>query len=263
MTDLLFPVATFDRVFDTDPTREVLPLPELVRALRRFEVKTSTALAVRREVTRIERLIDELRAGRDPGGPIAKELRSATDFEAAAAHQLDLARKSAKRDLRLWSPALYRDGARRGSDGVSHLSCLVLDYDAGVDLDDALLAWEGLFHIVHSTWSHRPDHPRFRVVLPLSGLVDAEDWAAVWTWAADRAGFPVDHALKGRGAAFALPALPDPEAPHFSLVHPGALFDPAAEGIPVRAVDIPLVAHGPPEGPSPMIGVWPKKRFVA
>ncbi len=37
--ELLLPVTTFRRVFDTMPVQEVLTLPELVAALRRFELK--------------------------------------------------------------------------------------------------------------------------------------------------------------------------------------------------------------------------------
>ena len=52
---LLIPVCTFGRVFDTVPLREVLTLPELTAALRRFEVKTGTAGRIERDVSRIEK----------------------------------------------------------------------------------------------------------------------------------------------------------------------------------------------------------------
>ena len=38
---------------------------------------------------------------------------------------------------------------------------LVLDYDHGVTPDEASMTWEPWFHLLHSTWSHRDDEPRF------------------------------------------------------------------------------------------------------
>ncbi len=259
MEDLRFPVASFHRVFDTVPTQEVLDLAELVEMLRRFEVKRDTMAAVERELGRIQRATDAVLATGSADGPVGVALGKAAAaaravgadgalaVEAAAGKLADDARRAAKRDLRLWSPTLYTPGAPRGSEGVVAVGCLVLDYDAGATLEDAASTWESWFHLVHSTWSHRADRPRFRVVLPLARPVVAADWAAVWAWAAALTGHVVDPALKGLGSMFALPAVPHPDAERVCEVSPGAFLDPEAEGVPLQpppAIPPPLRVVG-------------------
>ncbi len=242
MDELRFPVASFHRVFETVPTQEVLDLAELLDMLRRFEVKRETMAAVDRELARIERATEAVVATGAADGPVGVALgkvattaRASGDDVAgavriAAAKLADDARRAAKRDLRLWSPTLYTPGAPRGSEGVVAVGCLVLDYDAGT-LDDAAYTWESWFHLVHSTWSHRAERPRFRVILPLARPVAAADWAAVWDWAAQLTGNVVDPALKGLGSMYALPAVPRPDAARVCEVFPGPFLDPAAEGL--------------------------------
>jgi hypothetical protein len=259
MDQLLFPCVTFLRVFDTEPMAEALPLAELLAALRRFEVRADTAAAIAREVARIQRARDLVLTTGAADGPIGAELAKvraaaqarggdvASAVQTAADALIVHARKDAKRDLRIWAPALYRTDGRRGTDGVIALGCLVLDYDAGVSIDDAASTWEGWLHLIHTTWSHTDEHPRFRVVLPLARTVLAEDWAPVWSWASARADDAIDHALKSPGATFALPACASPDAPHFAVVNPGELLDPMSEGLTTR--DGPVVA--PVDGPVP------------
>jgi hypothetical protein len=233
--ELRFPVSTFLRVFDTEPAAEAPDLAELVRALRRFEIRADTVQAVEREVARIERARDEVLAGRGDG-PAARLLAKAgseAEVRERAARMVDEARKEAKKDLRLWSPARYPPGASRGSESVVSLSCLVLDYDAGVPVEEAGWTWERWFHVLHSTWSHGPGRPRFRVVLPLALPVAAADWPLVWAWADEQAGHTVDPALKGPAATFALPASPSRDSPRIAEVNGGELLDPAAEGLAV------------------------------
>ena len=82
-----------------------------------------------------------------------------------------------------WSPARYTEGATRGKDGVQALSCLVLDYDDGTTIEEALQAWQWRPGILHTSWSHTEEHHRFRVVLPLAQPVAAADWPGVFAWA--------------------------------------------------------------------------------
>ena len=46
-----------------------------------------------------------------------------------------------KARLPCWSPALYPQGATRGLEGVQAVSCLVLDYDDGTPIDEAVAPW--------------------------------------------------------------------------------------------------------------------------
>ena len=255
---LRFPVASFHRVFDTTPVQEVLSLDELLALLRGFQLRADTAAAVDRELSRIDRALAQVLASGSADGPVGVALgktvataRAAGDDPTTALHDTAArlatdARKSAKRDLRTWSPTLYTPGAERGSEGVLALSCLVFDYDVGATLEDAAYTWEPWFHLVHSTWSHRTAQPRFRVVIPLARPVAVEDWAAVWQWGADLTGNVVDRALKGTAVMFALPAVPSAEAERVCEVHPGALLDPADEGLVLRpAPELPPLRREP------------------
>ena len=242
--DPTFPVCTFERVFDTSPLREVLTLAELVACFRRFDLRPELAARVRREVAGIDRALEEALAGgvgKAGRGRRRAALASgdAPQDERALRERADklrsAAQKEAKRDLRLWSPALYRDGdgVRRGTEDVLALSCLVLDYDSGIRIGDAAAAFQDYFHLIHSTWSHTPEHPKFRIILPLAVAVTAARWSALWEWAEETTGGEIDPAPKGPAATYALPAVASPSAPREALTHAAPLLDPRELGIDV------------------------------
>jgi hypothetical protein len=253
MADALhFAVCTFTRVFDTTPQQEAVTLEELAHALCRFELKPKVQAAIERDLARLDRAWAAWQGGDDPAGKYGSALlkaeatarRDGADgdaligaVEARYTHLRAEIRKSAKREIRLWTPAKYIEGATRGSEHVEHVSCLVLDYDDGTPIAHASDRWRGFFHIVHTTWSHTPIHPKFRIILPLAHPVCAEEWRSVWDWAEARTGQTVDPALKGAGANFALPVVPRRDWPREAFVQPGALLDPKLEGIVTRPAE--------------------------
>ena len=249
-SSLRFAACSFDRVFDTEPKQELMTLEALLQFLSRFEVKPQVLQRMEREVARVQRSFDRVQNGQSGAGPIGARIREAlqdaertaagsesagADVEAAGRAVLaklqDEAKRSVKRDLRLWSPTLYRPGARRGSDHVLHLSCLVLDYDAGTRIEAASEQWSRWLHVAHSTWSFRPEHHKFRLVLPLAEPVAAEDWPEVWAWASARTGGAIDPALSGAGAMFAIPTVPNAEWPRAHIAHDGPLLSVVNEGV--------------------------------
>lgn len=263
---LTFPVCTFKRVFDTTPLNEVLTLSELVACFRRFELKPQLHARIERELARIDRALDQALAGETVGGHVAEIAaagRAGIDrvlaMRAKAEELRVAAKKEAKRDLRLWSPAVYReDAAERGSEGVTHVSCLVLDYDAGARIPEATAPFADHFHLVHTTWSHTPAHPKFRVILPLAVPVPAAHWDALWKWAHEKSGGEIDRAMSGHAANYALPATANRDAPREAISHAAPFLDPRDLGIDVG---VPLrlpVKHAPV---SPMLGD-PEKEYV-
>ncbi len=273
---LLIPVCTFGRVFDTVPLPEVLTLPELTAALRRFEIKIATMTKIERDVARIRAAVPGVLAGDTPRGKFMGKLAKAAekakkegrDVEAAVRGLADAleedARRGAKRDLRLWSPALYRPGAdKRGSENVTHVSCLVLDYDDGTAIADASVTWSSWFHLVHTTWSHTPEHPKFRLIMPLAFPVPAEDWSKVWSWAEEHARFEIDPSMKSPAANYALPAVPHRAWPREAFSRPGAILDPVDEGIVERRSVLDLTPKRPPPGvPSVIRGEDPEHEYI-
>ena len=107
-----------------------------------------------------------------------------------------------------WSPARYARGATRGNAGVVAVSALVLD------ADHAEPAWprlDGLAFAAHTTHSHHPAEPRWRLVIPFARPVPAREWDPVWRRA-------VHHLLPG-----ADPACKDPARLHYwPACRPGA-----------------------------------------
>lgn len=257
MTALRFAVCTFDRVFDTAPKQETLLLSQLVAGLSRFELKPELLQRVHKNLRKLGQVWDSWEAGEYRSGKQYAALKSAADAaerdgqDPAVAAQgaydrlVTEAHGAPKRDLRLWSPALYPPGAKRGGDEVLHLSCLVLDYDKGLPFSEAQAVWSGWFHVAHSTWSHTPETHKYRIILPLAGPVRADEWRGVWDWAEGLAGAWIDPAMKGRGVTFALPTSASAETPKIAAVHADApLLDPMAEGLVSRYADpAPVVAE--------------------
>ncbi len=166
----------------------------------------------------------------------------------------------AKKALRLWSPAWYT-GARRGGDGVAHLSCLVLDFDDGLSPEQASALWGDHHHILHSTWSHSPERPKFRLCMPLARPVHAADWAALWSWAQDHCGGRADPAPKGRGSTFALPAVRTEDQPVLGWVQEGPLLDPLRLGL--ISAEAPPAPPRAPRADSPFQpGGDPSRRYL-
>ncbi|MBX3245607.1 MAG: hypothetical protein KF901_00345 [Myxococcales bacterium] len=248
-----FAVTTFDRVFDAEPKRDVIDLATLTRGLLTFILKPELAKAVARDLDRVDEAWAALEAGKRLGGRRWGRLVRAEQAGGRPGARREYeklrqqAKARAKTDLRLWSPALFREGGRRESADVLHVSCLVLDYDGGVRPEEASGHWEGHYHVVHTTWSHRPELPKFRLVLPLARPVRADDWRAFWEWGATRVGMRNDPALKSPASTFALPSSPTMDAPRFAYVAPGELLDPFESGLAlhVDAPPDPLPAPGP------------------
>ncbi len=253
MSDLSFAVATFTTVFDTVPLQDCVGLAELSHSLRRFELKPKLRKQEVREVQRIDTAYEAWRSGGQHQGKWWTRLRKAQreaerlgeDPSAAVKAMRDKlakdAHKNIKKDMRLWAPSLF-DG-RRESDCVVHMSCLVVDYDEG-DVHEASETWAPWYRLVHTTWSHRPEHHKFRIILPLLNPVLPEDWEHMWTWVADFAtGF--DPSSKSLGTTFALPVIASADAPHHSAVHEGPLLDPLMEGIVSRSAPLIQVPRLP------------------
>lgn len=137
----------------------------------------------------------------------------------ARAEQLrDGIKRRAKTWLACSSPTAYRPHATRGAAGVEHVSCIILDYDDGTSIEDAVAAWGRWPLIVHTSWSHTDAHPRFRLVLPLADPVPGEAWLRAWTWAWDRSGGHIDEACKDPSRLYLLPALPRHDTPYRAFV---------------------------------------------
>ena len=248
-------VTTFRDTTDTIPRSLSLPYPELVALLapERPPVRDD----VRRKIERDERFLDELldaalRGRSDRDHRWLRELEKAAiraradgadgpaveaALEKKAASLREDVRKRGKGSLPCWAGALNRPNTTRGARNVDVVTCAVFDFDDGTTIDQAIEPWEQWPLIVHTSWSHRPEHPRFRLVLVLDEPVPASAWPRAWRWAWERTGGHADAACKDPSRMYLLPAVPAPEAPWESRVHDpgGELLRIDWEGLPELA----------------------------
>lgn len=82
-----------------------------------------------------------------------------------------------KDDQPIWTFGQFRDHYR-DTDHHEASSALVLDYDACKGLTPALLheAWGDVCYLAHTSWSHGPEMPKWRVILPLDRDATTEEY---------------------------------------------------------------------------------------
>lgn len=116
-----------------------------------------------------------------------------------------------KRKLPQWSPTRFQP-PRRKKANAQEASCLVLDYDDGTTIDEAISTWGQWCVLLHTSWSHRPDGHRFRVVLPLDRNISKSEYTTAWRWAEEHCGRTIDRSCKDISRSWVLPAcdLEDP-----------------------------------------------------
>lgn len=125
-----------------------------------------------------------------------------------------------------WSPVRL-DTPHRAARHVTHVGCLVLDVDDGTPIDRATEDWRPWRHLVHTSYSHTIETPRYRVVVPLAHTITPTEYRDVWRWAADRAPY-VDRSAKDASRAYYLPGVASDDAPRAVRVHDDApMLDPA------------------------------------
>lgn len=104
-----------------------------------------------------------------------------------------------KQELPAWSPTIFQNG-HRSKQTANIISLLVFDMDDGLAPFDC---WR-LFHdwtvLAHTSFSHRPQHHKYRIILPLETPLPAQDWDKIVVAAGE-----LWDSVIGRGA-------PDPKA---------------------------------------------------
>lgn len=207
-----FRLSTFRSAFDPHPRGCSSSYPALVKALTNFRV-----------LDRLPWWCGDCKAGGDfEEGPACPECGAE--------------RSADKRGVPAWSPATYPEGVRRSKGAVTHVSCLVLDYDNGTTMDAASEVWRQWPHIVHTSWSHTEEHHKFRLVLPMARPVPVKFWPRVWAWAEKHSGCEIDTACKDPSRLYFVPAIRSADWPHEAReVDEGGthLLDTAFEKLPL------------------------------
>lgn len=123
-------------------------------------------------------------------------------------------RAGEKLDAPGWLPVEMVEGqTRRHRDNVARVWALVCDIDDDLEGFDALaqgIHSLGRACIIHTTWSHTPQHAKARVIFPLEMPCEASMWAEVWLSGAAWAktwGATVDQACKDPSRLYFLPSV--------------------------------------------------------
>jgi len=161
-----------------------------------------------------------------------------------------------------WAPVAWALGQphRRKAENVGALSCLVLDCDKlppeGLAVLEGAAERLGRAACWHTSWSHTPERPKARLVLPFATPCPVAQWPRVWgagqRWAAAE-GLEVDTACRDPGRWYLLPGLPADASPErWDAVAAGMV-----EGPPL---DWRWFAAAWPPPPPPPLAMPPRER---
>ncbi len=275
----LFAVATFDRVFDNTPLRDVITIEELLAraaALHRQaqdppdprkgreENRGGLAGLPRRQGRRLDRrLAPEAAAAQ-------AEAKGEDPRKAAEEHYQHLlfdARAAPKRDLRLWSPALYKEGTTRGGENVIHLSLPGARLRREQHLGRGerhlagLLPPGALDLFLHPGEAEVPADPAARRA-GAAGRLAAKSTNGPRKGPASRSTRPARASARPSPC----PRCPTPPSPRIAWTRPGPLLDPVLEGLiaesrrsrrPGCAPPSPTTSGSPIAGKEVVEGSWP------
>lgn len=88
-----------------------------------------------------------------------------------------------KKQLPCWSPAIYLPGEKRSNENVQAVTALVYDFDHAKERPEIVssrLRSIGVAFVLHTTWSHRPSQPRYRVILFVSRPLMPKEYSVAW-----------------------------------------------------------------------------------
>lgn len=130
----------------------------------------------------------------------------------------------AVKDGPAWSPVRYAENSKRGNGNVISVCMAVIDVDDGTPHESVLNRFNGYACLVHSSFSHSSELEKYRIILPLSVSIPAQDWKQVWERINQQAGGCNDAATKDLARLYYKPTHPD-GANHFVKIQPGVLLN--------------------------------------
>lgn len=129
-----------------------------------------------------------------------------------------------KNNLPLWSPTIF-DGTR-SQVNAKEITCLVYDVDDGMTPFSTWQLFSQWVVIAHTSFSHKPHHHKYRVILPLAKPVPCSDWdlahiagLELWGKIVGR-GEPDIKAIKDRARMYYRFALPSSKYAPSHPLHP-------------------------------------------
>ena len=223
---------------ERQPVNKAPTVEGLAAALTRFKVRQDISAKAQAELTALDAWISRLvMSGGKPPNDLSRgastwariwrdsaligTLDARVDrFRAQQAKRIWSRHKTA---IPAWSPTIYAPRATRSAAAVKAVTALVLDIDDGATLEDILEVWGKFFFVAHTSWSHKEDAPKIRVVIFLAEPVKSKDWPKAWEWAKNQ--FPsMDEACSDASRIYFIPAIKGPNSPHWFHVNEGQGF---------------------------------------
>jgi hypothetical protein len=145
-------------------------------------------------------------------------------------YQLAEVPRQSKKDAELMSPAIYKDGTTRSNDTVigwaGWCAIDVDEYEFEGSLEDDLNQKFGDYrYVCYSTASSTIDHPKFRILFPLTNPVKNENIRKFFFALSELSGGIADKQTKDFSRMFYIPAT-YAGANNFIFSHPGKFIDP-------------------------------------
>jgi putative DNA primase/helicase len=135
-----------------------------------------------------------------------------------------------------WSPATYKNGEARSNKNVINITMAVIDVDNGTAVEAIQKKLEGYVYLIHSSYSHTADKPKYRAILPLHKPVSANEWPDYWQRINEWLGGINDPATKDASRLYYMPACPLGSTSSFVLENKGKLLN--LNELPELSVDL-------------------------
>lgn len=108
-----------------------------------------------------------------------------------------------------WAPTAFRGS--RCLQNVAQVDALGFDVDGGLSFEDGLRVAADHRALVHTTFNHRAEAPRLRIILEASRPMTVDEHRRLWTWLAaglSAQGATVDPKAKDASRLWFLPGIP-------------------------------------------------------
>ena len=165
--------------------------------------------------------------------------RGELDFESY--HALDVSNPEAKRqrddekDGQAWLPATFRADSDRINANVTSVTAFVGDCDNGLtSIDTIKKNLSGVDFFAHTSFSHRPEKPKVRFIVPFSSPIPQESLARVFEYFNALFQNNLDPVGKKPAQLYYLPSCPF-DAPFEYCRGVGKIFDPFDMRLPYSA----------------------------
>lgn len=94
----------------------------------------------------------------------------------------------------------------RSNQNVRYVTMLVFDYDDGnVEISKVEDTWKAYNYVIHTTWSHTAEKPKFRLIIPLKNKLKPDEFKLIWEDVKKTAG-SVDESCKDPARMFFWPS---------------------------------------------------------